>query len=414
MARAKQHNSVESGTANRSNDFITVHTHSDFRNTVVVPNQTAQNAALSWAARGLLLFMLSMPASWRFREADLIGRSPMGRDHLRSIVRELEAHHYLRRSPVFDRAHRKTGSLWEIWDVPQGPSQKTVAKPPTENPSVEPQTENPSVDKPLATTGIFPPTENPSVVPEPLTGFPPTENPSVYKRNIQEKPHNPLSPSLRSGDRPPGGSVRFDSQASDRIQQLEQHPATSPALNATPEAARSPGKALVPAPAATDTTRGAEGPLQARKTRTKAAASLPAFAEPVRDHLEAWWRLRRKRHRAAADDALSIRSINALHYANDQGVLHQFAELAAESGWLSLGFNGHREFINKLVSDLAVDPASRRSESCTLRSRSGLTATSRQSAAADRAIAMFTTVDAEPRPVASCSPLLTSLTSLPA
>ena len=142
----------------QGSDAITVHSYSDYRNTVVVPNATAQDSRISWAARGLLAFMLSMPPEWRFHEADLVGRSPGGRDHLRSLVRELEAHAYLRRTPQFDARHRKVGSLWEVWARPLPGTDPTAAadheEPLTENPSVDPLTENPSVD---------PRTENPSV-----------------------------------------------------------------------------------------------------------------------------------------------------------------------------------------------------------------------------------------------------------
>jgi hypothetical protein len=96
------------------------------------------------------------------------------------------------------------------------------------------------------------------------------------------------------------------------------------------------------------------------------------------------------------------------------GVLQQFAEHAAEHGWLSLGFNGHRDYINKLVAEIKADAVSQHPGSCMLHGRSGLKATSRQSAAADRAIAMFTQVDANQPPDASCSQPLSSLTCLPA
>jgi hypothetical protein len=178
--------------------------------------------------------------------------------------------------------------------------------------------------------------------------------------------------------------------------------------------ARSARKSLQPALAHIDTTTPPKGTSQGHAEGRAENGGLPAFAEPVRELLEAWWRLRRNRHRASASKNLSPLSIKALDYANQQGVLHQFAEHAADHGWLSLGFNGHRDYINKLVTDLGVDADSRHSESCMLRSRSGKPATSRQSAAADRAIAMFTQFDADHSSVASCSPPTLSLTSLQA
>ena len=60
---------------------IYVHKNSRHTNVTIVPNETAQNSNLSWAARGLLLYMLSLPTDWKLNEADLLGRSPKGRDH---------------------------------------------------------------------------------------------------------------------------------------------------------------------------------------------------------------------------------------------------------------------------------------------------------------------------------------------
>jgi len=40
-----------------------------------------------------------------------------------------------------------------------------------------------------------------------------------------------------------------------------------------------------------------------------------------------------------------------LQYAKQQGVLVEFCELAAESTWQSLGFNGYKEYIDKLVKE---------------------------------------------------------------
>ena len=417
MGRTKQQQNASSRPTLLGGDSITVHTYSDFRHTVVVPNGTAQDGALSWAARGLLVFMLSMPPEWRFREQDLLSRSPMGRDHLRSIVRELEAHHYLRRTQQFDGSRRAAGVLWEVWAMPveatAGPLDQR--EDPLSEPSTDfPATENPSAEENKSQTGILPSTDFPSAECEPSTGFPPTENPSAYKNHIEQKPHKPLSPSLRSGDHPPDGGTRENRNDQAANQQQECSALASPELNVAPVASSSASKAPLPAVAPTDTITPSKAASRGLRAAAAETSLLPPFAEPVRELLADWWRLRRKRHRASATPNLSALSIKALHYANDQGVLHQFAEHAAEHGWLSLGFNGHREYINKLVADLAVDADSQRSESCMLRSRSGKHATSRQSAAADRAIAMFSQFDADHSSVASCSPPMPSLTSSPA
>jgi hypothetical protein len=395
---------------------INVSSQSSYCNTVTIPNATAQDASLSWAARGLLLFMLSMPPNWDFHEHDLVNRSPQGRDALRSIVRELEAHGFLERHQARDDQGRQAAAQWRVWDRPQH-QRDTMPAPLTGKPS----TENPSTDKSPVTTARSPRTEKPSTVEmapltgKPSTAEPSTENPSTYKKNnLEIKPIPPLT-SLR--DVPPHRGERIQPVDPDPvIQASDQTLATSIDQDASPEASSSPRKAPQRAAAATDTTKPSRGPSQGRRAQRSAAAALPDFAEPVRHLLEAWWRLRRKRHKtqAAADPALTPRSINALALAHELGVLQQFAEIAAESGWLSLGFNGHREYLAKLAADLNDAPGHPRS--CMLSGQMGrgpaLRSTTRQADAAERAIAMFSAP--EPPSVGTCSPLPISSTALPA
>lgn len=78
---------------------------------------------------------------------------------------------------------------------------------------------------------------------------------------------------------------------------------------------------------------------------------LPAFAERYREQLQSWWEMRKLHHKARAKGSLSIRSIKALENANALGVLEEFCEIASESSWLSLGFPGHTEMLEKLAQD---------------------------------------------------------------
>jgi len=403
------------GTLKNAGIRINVRSESSYCNTVTIPNATAQDASLSWAARGLLMFMLSMPTNWAFHENDLVNRSPQGRDALRSIVRELEAHGYLERHQARDEQGRQAAAHWRVWDRPQ--NQQAATTPLTGKPS----TENPSTGRSPVTTGRSPRTENPSTVEmapltgKPSTAEPSTENPSTYKKNnLEIKPIPPLT-SLR--DVPPHRGERIRTVEPELVVQPSgQHPTTSTEQDAQPEAARSARKAAEPAAAPTDTTAPLRGPLQGRRAQSSKAAVLPDYAEPVRPLLEAWWRLRRKRHRtqAAADPALTPRSINALALAHELGVLQQFAEIAAESGWLSLGFNGHREYLAKLAADLNDSPG--HPKPCMLSGQVGrgpaFRSTTRQADAAERAIAMFSAPESPS--AGTCSPLPISSTALPA
>src|SRR5262249_62115727 len=64
---------------------------------VQVDKRIFENVELSWAARGLLGYLLSRPDNWQVRMGDLISRGPTGRDAMRRMVKELETAGYVRR-----------------------------------------------------------------------------------------------------------------------------------------------------------------------------------------------------------------------------------------------------------------------------------------------------------------------------
>lgn len=92
------------------------------------------------------------------------------------------------------------------------------------------------------------------------------------------------------------------------------------------------------------------------RQRNAQPLALPPFAEPFRQQLAAWWRLRKRKHPKADQAGLSVRSINALTLAHERGILAAFCDLAAEKGWESLGFSGYRKAIDQLAADEAFTP----------------------------------------------------------
>jgi hypothetical protein len=54
-----------------------------------LPNRAAQDANLSWAARGLLVYMLSRPNDWEFYITELYKASLQGRTATDSAIKEL-------------------------------------------------------------------------------------------------------------------------------------------------------------------------------------------------------------------------------------------------------------------------------------------------------------------------------------
>jgi hypothetical protein len=145
-------------------DRIHIHKRSKYENCVLTGNEMAQDSRLTWAARGLLLYMLSLPADWNLREDHLVRQSPKGRDHLRGLLCELEQYGYLFRKLERNKAGQVVRSDWTVWGEAQ---------------------ESPALDDPSP--------ENPSAA------LPATENPAYYKDNtltkttlLQNKP--PLTP----------------------------------------------------------------------------------------------------------------------------------------------------------------------------------------------------------------------------
>lgn len=67
------------------------------QNFVVLDKAFLNDGQLSWKAKGLLAYMLSLPDDWHFRLADLATRSKCGREATASILAELIEAGYLQK-----------------------------------------------------------------------------------------------------------------------------------------------------------------------------------------------------------------------------------------------------------------------------------------------------------------------------
>lgn len=66
-------------------------------NYTVVSNEVIRDTRLGWRARGLLIYLLSMPDNWRTTNANLAAMSPDGIHAVRSAMTQLEGYGYIRR-----------------------------------------------------------------------------------------------------------------------------------------------------------------------------------------------------------------------------------------------------------------------------------------------------------------------------
>ena len=91
---------------------------------------------------------------------------------------------------------------------------------------------------------------------------------------------------------------------------------------------------------------------QGRTRSGKSAKKLemPEWLEEYRQEMESWQLNRSKRH-PKLQMGITKTSLSGLLYAKESGVLREFCQHASENCWQSLGFAGHREYIDKLVRD---------------------------------------------------------------
>ena len=77
----------------------------------VIDNDPLHNKSLTWAARGMLAYLLTKPDDWTVRTSDLIKQSPAGRRATNTIIKELKEAGYMTR-------HRVSGKGGKIeWET---------------------------------------------------------------------------------------------------------------------------------------------------------------------------------------------------------------------------------------------------------------------------------------------------------
>lgn len=106
----------------------------------VMRRATAQDARLSFQARGMLIYLLSKPDDWKVKEGDLMREGECGRDRIRKIIEELIEYGYLKREQ--SRTTDDSGKtfygemIYTIFENPfQSPENQFTESQPTENPT---------------------------------------------------------------------------------------------------------------------------------------------------------------------------------------------------------------------------------------------------------------------------------------
>jgi hypothetical protein len=176
---------------------------------VTIDNRTAQDKQISWEARGLLVYLLSLPLDWQIKVNHLIGQGNAGRDAVRKMLRELQAFGYASGFHKPDE-HALRGRF--------GGSEIVVYESPDLNPFF--LANSPTPEKP---SSVAQAPESPT--PDPPTPDPPTpEKPSAYKvNNLQTTDlQNTHTQHLRAGDTPAGSVCVTDESSEEKRPSREQ------------------------------------------------------------------------------------------------------------------------------------------------------------------------------------------------
>lgn len=116
-------------------------------NFVVMDKTALHDERLSWKAKGIIAYMLSLPDDWTFFLEELSTHAADGKDSLRAGLKELKQYGYLHRYPV-----KENGKIvkWEthVFETPQKKLPQEES-PEVEKPDMEiPQMEEPQVGNP--------------------------------------------------------------------------------------------------------------------------------------------------------------------------------------------------------------------------------------------------------------------------
>jgi len=103
---------------------------------VVIDRRALEDTRLSWAARGLLGYLLAKPDDWTLRIGDLRKRGDLGRDALYKHLKLLQQVGYVQRRLTRDPHGQVTGVEYLVFEVPKAlfPEKPDTATPDTAQP----------------------------------------------------------------------------------------------------------------------------------------------------------------------------------------------------------------------------------------------------------------------------------------
>ena len=128
---------MENGT-----QFIREKKERDF---TVINNTVLKDARISWKAKGLFCYLLSLPEDWIIYQSELLNHATDGRESLRNAIQELEQLGYLQ----IKKKRDGKGHFTTIYRVIENPNETDGSgKPDAENPMRETRCGKPDAENP--------------------------------------------------------------------------------------------------------------------------------------------------------------------------------------------------------------------------------------------------------------------------
>jgi len=125
---------------------------------VIVDQAAVEDTRLSWAARGLLAYLLSRPDDWKVLVNDLKKRGDLGRDGVYALLRELRQAGYVRFERNRDAQGRMRGGTYIVSEIPH-PASPDVGAPAPAAPRPANAGALPNTDRKKRTTTTTRPTD---------------------------------------------------------------------------------------------------------------------------------------------------------------------------------------------------------------------------------------------------------------
>ena len=105
------------------------------QNYTTIDNRVIQSEELSWKAKGILVYLLSLPHDWDLHLSEVARHATDGKHSLKSGVKELRENGFVEYKKIKDD-EGKFKHIYNVYEYPKGENPE-VENPPLDNPTLE-------------------------------------------------------------------------------------------------------------------------------------------------------------------------------------------------------------------------------------------------------------------------------------